>query len=89
MRGINGDGRHQRLDTIQIEPLDGSAGFGLELTEAADANGFLRHGGQKLFAPAVVLIFDETVDVRRELGEHFTRGKAVRPSFAFSLFRLL
>ena len=50
---------------------------------------FLGHGGHKLFAPAVVLIFDEFVDGRRELARALRAGPGRRVPLRLALLRLL
>ena len=89
MRRIDCHRREQRLDRLRVEILDVLARVGPQLAEAEHANRFCGQRRNQFVAPAIVLIFDESVNPGGQLGEHFFGNAAVGARLAVAVLDLL
>src|SRR5271155_3641064 len=77
MRGIDGDWREQRLDSLGVEIFDVFAGFGTQIAASQNADGFNLERRNQLVPPTFVLFVHEGVNSRGQLREDLVRRATV------------
>ncbi len=89
MRGIDGDGRQQRIDFALKVALGKGAGFFAQLVPLQQPDALLAQLGQQLLVPAAVLGGDKAVNFGGQRGQRLVGAQAVVARLAVAVFNAL